>query len=129
MKFEPLAQYIEDNIEGIRRGTNLFINNVPATATFGVLLKDSFAGTEIDGDIPHLRRGRFHLAVRGQTYSETRALAESISALLTINGMDFEGMTVKSIRPLGEPVPYMPSIGNLVEFSVNFSAVYGIVAE
>ena len=129
MKFEPLAQYIEENIAGLKRGTTLFINNMPATATFGVLLKDSFAGTEIDGEIPHLRRGRFHLAVRGQDYGPTLALAESVSALLTITGMDFEGMTVKSIRPINEPVPYMPSIGNLVEFSVNFSAVYGIVAE
>lgn len=129
MKFEPIAEYIETEIPAMKRGTTLFINMMPTTATYGALLKDSFAGTEIDGYIPDLRSGRFQLSTRASTYEQAKALCEEISTLLTMNYVDFVGMTVKTCRPLSEPIPYMPSVGNLVEFSVNFSVIYGIVTE
>jgi len=129
MIFEPLIDYLEENISVLKQGSTLFINKMPFEIPLGLMLKDSFSGIEIDGEIPALRRGRFQMAVRGKNYSQVKALAEEASALLTMKEVDLPGMTVKIIRPLTEPVSYQPSVGGNTEFSVNFSAIYGIVAE
>lgn len=129
MKFEPLAEYLEDNIDCLVQGKTLFVNQMPVDIPLGLLLKDSFAGIEIDGEIPNLRRGRFQMAVRGRDYATVKQLAEDASALLTLRNKLLPGMDVKIIRPLNEPVSYQTSVGGNSEFSVNFSAVYGIVAE
>lgn len=129
MKFEPLAELLQDNISKLKMGKTLFINQMPVEVIDGVLLKDSFSGTSIDGYIDGMRRGRFSVAVRGKNYSKTKELAEQVQDILSISGVTLPGMEVKQIRALNEPVPYMNSVGNLVEFSMNFSAIYGIVAE
>lgn len=128
MMFEPLVALLEKSIPSLKAGVTLFINQMPLETRLGLLLKEGFAGTEIDGEIPSLRRARFQLAARGQNYADVKALVEESIVVLTLTGVMLEGMQVKSIRPLTEPIPYQASIGNYVEFSVNFLAIYGIVA-
>lgn len=129
MKFEPLVELLQESIPSLKSGVSLFINQMPTDVVLGLLLKDSFAGTEIDGYVPDMRRCRFQLAARGKTHASVKSLIEEAVAVLTMRGVTLPGMEVKSIRPLTEPIPYQSSIGNYVEFSVNFSAIYGIVAE
>lgn len=127
MKFEPIVQYLAEQMPELIPGKTLFINSMPLEAN-GVLLKDSFSGTEIDGYMP-IRRGRFIAAVRGVDYADTKAMADAVIAALEVSNVLWEGMDVKQIRPLNEPIPYQNSAGNRVEFSVSFSAIYGIVVE
>lgn len=129
MKFEPLVSFLEENVSGLKGGKTLFVNQMPVTALTGVLLKDAFTGTEIDGEIPSLRRGRFVAVARAHSYAKALSMINDVSAALTMTGVVLDGMEVKSIRPLSEPVGYMLSVGNNFEFSVSFSAIYGIVAE
>jgi hypothetical protein len=127
MNYESLAGHLEDSL-GLKQGVSLFINMMPTSIDTGVVVKAGFAGTAIDGEIPSLRKGRFQIAVRSSVYATAKALAEDVSASLTLTNVLLTGMEVKSIRPLTEPIPYQPSVGGYVEFSVSFQAIYGIVA-
>lgn len=128
MKFEPIVELLQDNVSYLKAGTNLFINNLP-TGTTGVLLKEGYGGIEIDGYIPDLRRGRFMVAVRDVSYQKAKAICEEITGVLTMKEVSLTGMNVKTCRPLTEPISYRNSTGDMYEFSINFSVVYGIVAE
>lgn len=127
MNFESLAERLEDAL-GLKQGTTLFINMMPTNVDEGVVIKVGFSGTQIDGEITSLRKGRFQVAVRSLTYANAKTLAEEVSAALTMTNVVLPGMEVKSIRPLTEPIPYQPSVGGYVEFSVSYQAIYGIVA-
>lgn len=128
MKFEPIVELLLDTVSSLKSGTSLFINNMPIGKT-GVLLKEGYGGIEIDGYIPDLRRGRFTVAVRDTTYPKAKALAEEVMGVLTMKEQTLTGMHVKTCRPLTEPISYQNSVGDMYEFSINFSVVYGIVAE
>jgi len=127
MKFEDIAKHIEDTVSGIRLGRNLFINRVPADVTTGVLLKETYAGTERDQYIPGLRRGRFQVVVRGTDFSKTKSLIDTIVDTLSITEREFSEVHFKVIAPMTEPIPFMESDGGFCEFTVNFYAVYDIV--
>ena len=129
MKFEDIAKYIESKIPRVRRGRSLFVNQMPAEAEFAVLLKESYAGVEIDPYMPGLRRGKFQVVVRGKDFSETKNLIEEISRVLKLQETAFTEIDVKVCIPLHEPIPFAVSDGALHEFSVNFFAVYVIVGE
>ena len=128
MKFEPLVEKLQEEL-GLKPGTDLFINQMPATVKKGVLLRETYGGTEIDGYIPDMRRGRFQVAVRGKGYSEGYALAEAISEVLTLDNVTLTGLQVKNMRPISEPAGFALSDANNYEFLVNFVAIYGIVRE
>ncbi|MDL2285096.1 hypothetical protein LJC19_08180, partial [Oxalobacter sp. OttesenSCG-928-P03] len=101
MKFEPIVEFLEHEFPGVLvAGKTLFINQMPATATEGFLLKESFTGTEIDPDIPLLRRGKFQLAGRGKDGPALKKMMEEISTTLTMQNVDLTGIQVKMMRPL-----------------------------
>lgn len=127
MKFEPIAQYLNTKLPELIPGQTLFVNQMPANIKQGALLKESYTGTEISGEISALRRGRFQLAVRSPDPTWAKDLAERISTTLTLQNADLGAIYVMSIRPLNEPSAFMLSVGNNHEFLVNFSAIYGIV--
>ena len=127
MIFDQIAGYIEENVSSLKTGTTIFINQMPADIEFGVLLKDGYLGTEIDEDIPGLRRGKFQIIVRGKNRVQCLDTINAISEIMSMDEYDFDGVIMKSLRPTHEPIPYMVSIGNNYEYSVNLSAIYVIV--
>jgi hypothetical protein len=127
MNVEAIAQILEDGLSGLKIGKDIFFNHAPAGKTPCVLIKEPFAGTEIDWETPPYRKARFQVVVRARDYPTGRALAQQVSDVLTIGERDVPGMAIQHIRPRHEPVSYPVSEGDWIEFSVNFDSFYGIV--
>ena len=128
MIFEPIAEYLESAL-GLVQGSSIFINQIPASVPFGVLLKDGLLGTSINGEIPGLRRGNFQVAIRGKSRTVVSDMMKLVMASLTIQETDFSEYIMKSCRATNEPTSFMLSTGDYFEMSVNFYAVYVIVAQ
>lgn len=132
MNFVPLIQYLCDLFPEFVMGRNVFVNSMPTDIEgneLQMLFRDVYAGVTVDKDIEDYRHGRFTLAVRGYDYAHTRQLAREISKALTIYAQDIGDMEVKLMRPLNEPVGFMPSVGGYWEFSVNYTTYYAFLAE
>lgn len=127
MKFEYIAEYLEKEIPDLKIGSTMFIGQIPVGAEFAVMLKESFAGTEIDPELIGRRRGKFQAVVRGKNHENCRAMIMAISDALHFRFKEVGEIYVQAVRPVSEPVSYMLSIGNMFEFSVNFSIIYDIV--
>ncbi|WP_374335527.1 minor capsid protein [Methyloversatilis sp.] len=128
MKFEDIALHIEQSIPSLIRGRNLFVNQMPADIE-GILLKESYAGTEIDPYMPNMRRGNFQLVARGRDYAATKQLIESVASTLNMQERNFAQIRIKTCVQMSEPVSFMISEGGMTEFSVKFFAVYDIVGK
>lgn len=128
MNFKALCEYVADSGIGLTTGRNLFINQAPITSEpIVALFKQPNAGAEIDPELIGRRRGRFQLVVRADEHEAGEAIAKQLSELLTMVETPLNGILVRSLRPLHEPVSYAVSVGNKIEFSVNFYWIYDIV--
>lgn len=121
MILRELAEILHDNNLGTL-GVNMFIHNMPQTASTGILLLERMSGDLIDREIKGMRNGGFQVVVRVPNYNDT--LINSIIPLLTITGKVVKGIDVKYILPRADPVVYPATDGNNIEYSVNFDAVY-----
>lgn len=123
MNLAPLAEYLE--LEDIAvAGKDLFLYQMPSTVSVGILLLTPLSGTEIDYYLPGYRKTTFQVIVRHTDHVEGQALAELISATLTLANKQLTNMNVNYIRPKHEPVVYPVSEGDFLEFSVNYDANY-----
>ena len=127
MIFDAVRAILTAGPLSLVEGRSLFVNQMPV-GSLGVLLKESPAGIEIDPELIGRRRGRFQLVVRGKSYTEAQALIKSAMKELTILEKSYGNVLVRSMRAMNEPVSYPLSVGNVFELSVNFMAIYDIVA-
>lgn len=127
MKFEPLVEHLVSAIPQLVSGKTIFVNQMPTNPELAALLKQSFAGTEIDPELIGRRRGKFQVAVRCKNYQEGEQLINTIVEKLTMRDVQLNGIYIHIMRALNEPVSYMLTVGNNFEFSVNLSAIYDIV--
>lgn len=125
---ESIAYLVTQAYSKLTLGTTLFINSMPSTVEKGALIKEGYAGGEIDGYIPNLRKARFQIVVRGpeSDYNNSKKLSVLISNALKIDQHTQvpDGIYIKTCRPLNEPISYQVSNGGLVEFSVNYQIIY-----
>lgn len=128
MNFEPLAEMIEESVAGLKRGSTLFINQMPTECEFGVLLKNSYSGIDIDPELTGRRRGKFNVIARGRGYTAVKEMIEQVMDTLTLRETTVTGMRIWTMRPLTEPISYQLNAANLFEFSVTFSVIYDKVA-
>ena len=132
MIFEPLIDHLESNVSilTLRRGTNLFINQMPIDTPMALMLKNSYAGIEIDPYIPGMRSGKIVLVGRGTNYQKLSELMHHAIEVLRINDSRLsDTIHAHSIRPMTEPLVYPTSIANQVEMSVNVSVKYAIIQQ
>lgn len=120
---------IADRIVGLRslvKGTSIFVNSMPDTCKFGVLLIPPYHGTPINHEMPGYVVSEFRLVVRGENYVTTNALANQLVGDLTINKETVIGdMSVKQMHPMNLPRPYRRSVGGFHEFEVDVGIVFG----
>lgn len=97
-------------------------------ATSGILIKEGYAGATIDPEIPALRTSRFQIVVRDASTNEraARALAAQIMTAMTVTLETRvpDGILIKNMRPLTEPIAYPLSVGDNIELSLNFQIIY-----
>ncbi len=126
MKLLPIAEYLQSEGVGIM-AKSIFINSMPANVKLGVLLKEPFAGTEIDHELPGYRKAVFQVVVRARDYAAGETLIQKVSDTLTLQEIAMNGLQMKYLRPITEPVSYPITEGNEMEFSVNFDSCYVLV--
>ena len=130
MRLKPLADYLAANLPELKEGKTLFVNQMPVDIPFGLMLKESFGGTQIDGELIGRRRGKFQVVARSKDYAAGEAIViKAMNALSIVETLlPGNAVFIRNMRPLTKPVAYMLTAGNNFEFSVNMSAIYDIVA-
>ena len=124
MNLEAIATHLAANDCGIV-STTIFVTEMPAEATEGILLMGPYDGTQIDRDLPDFYKTEFRVVVRSVAYATGRALAKKASLVLSSDaGFSVFGMTVKQSLPQNLPRPYRKSVGGYWEFEVDVSIVY-----
>jgi hypothetical protein len=123
MKIEPIVNYLEAMSLGVK-GVSLFAYYMPTDVAAGILVIPGSSGTKVDPYIPKHRVAKFQVIVRANDYLEGSQLADSIANVLQLRRVTLSGVYFQLIRSTHEPIPFPPSDGNKIEFSLNFQAVY-----
>lgn len=127
MFYEELAKYIATQLPTLEYGKKLFVNMLPAQVSEAALIRDNPGGIKVNGEMLTERRGDFQFVSRAIKAQDAYRVAQEVSSVLTLNGLELNGYVVKVARPKHEPLIYQVSEGGLYESSVNFSVSYGIV--
>lgn len=124
MKLEAIAAYLDGLGRGVP-GQSLFVNHMPAECFEGILLLDTYAGTQINHYLPGWRDTGFRMVIRSADYPQGKSLADTLVTDLTIQTETaMEGITVRQVLPVNEPRPYRRSAGAYWEFEVDVDIVY-----
>ena len=125
MNLMPLANMLQDEGIGVQ-GETLFVNMLPITAEFGVLLRSPLTGTPINHELPGFFQADFQLIVRAPAgqYNAGEELVERVVAALTMYERQVENQFFNYCRPRTEPAVFPLSKGNLLEFSVMMDCCY-----
>ena len=123
---DSLRELLIERVPALRN--KVFINHMPAEVVDGVLFKEGYSGATIDPEIKGWRKARFQIAVRDKQSNQKAAKAR---AWEIINALDIpgelripDGILIKHMRPLTEPIAYPISDGVNIEFSLNFQIIY-----
>lgn len=124
---EAVAEVIASNVAGFTMGQNLFVHAMPAAAEQGALIK-TLLGFNIDGET-YMRSGRFQITLRGYDMQTGTALAGQIVEKLRLREhvSPTYGVFIQSCRALHDPLVFQSSVGNTVEISINFLAVFCVL--
>lgn len=137
MRLEALAVYLQSQGHGTQ-GIDIFVDFIPDDVKLGTMLRSGLMATAIDYNLPNYRaKERFQLIVRSTNYPDGYARIADATAKLTIDD-PFDPSTLPAgtvigdfrfnfNRPRHEPLVYPLSVGNLIEFSVNFDCNYVIL--
>ena len=123
MNLESIAEYLNAQGLGVP-GQTVFVHKMPAEVKEGILLLSSLSGTQIDYELPKYRKTKFQAIVRHTNHIGGKELSKQVMNALTLYNHNLTGMKVKRIRPRHEPIVFPVSKGNLLEFSVNYDAIY-----
>ena len=123
MDLIPFAQYLQTLGLGIQ-GKTIFVDQMPMECVGGILLRSPLEGAKIDYELPGYYKARIDMTVRAGGYDAGRAAAALVSTALTIVEKQVGNIYVKYLRPNTLPIVYQLSKGNLLEFAVEFSAVF-----
>lgn len=105
----------------------IFMFHLPEDIELGVLLRVSSAGgAKLDPYLPNYKKGKFQAIVRSKDYEEGYGIAQQVIAIFKkVAGTTMgNGTIIHFVFPIHDPIPYPVSIGNFIEFSVNFETVY-----
>lgn len=128
MNLNSIAEYLTGETD-LAIGRTLFSHFLPADVTVGVMLRNTPVGTQINPEVPDLRKAPFQVIVRDTDFAHGAARADEISKVLNFLEKELTGMATKYMRPRTEPYAYPLSAGNLWEFMVNFDCCYVVLPE
>lgn len=123
MNLLPLVEHLTKNKVGAP-GKTLFINMIPIGAPSGVLLRNPLTGTKIDHELPGFYKTTFTVIVRSTDYEKGEVKTEEVASCLNLSETTIGDIHIKYCRPRSEPVPYPLSLGNLIEFAIEYDVCY-----
>ena len=126
MELKSVADYLEQEGQGVM-GKTIFVGEMPAACTAGILLLDRYYGTQINPYLPKYRMTGFRIAVRNPDYEAGKFAARSLNNTLTLTAdTQMPDILVKLMIPQNAPRPYRRSVGGYWEFEVDFDCTYVI---
>jgi hypothetical protein len=111
-------------------GKDLFCHTIPATVSAGLAIVGSLAGSDIDYDLPGWRQGRIQVIVRNANHQAGLTKSRQVIAALTLNDRDLPAVAgapairLRRLRAIHDPIVYPRSTGDVLEFSMNFEAIW-----
>ena len=128
MNLTPIAEKLIALNLGVP-GTSLFIDEMPSTCKFGILVRSPLIGTKIDHELPKYFKGQIQVIVRSSKRAAGDALAYRIMDELTLHSETLVddagvGVLINQMLPETLPIIYPRSDGNGIEWSINFDLVY-----
>lgn len=124
MKLTEVAVYLAAEGLGVI-GQSLFVGEMPATCTRGILLMDTYSGSRIDHELPGWRDTGFRVVIRHDNYEAGEALAEQVSAKLTLQrNVQMGSILVRMMLPYNDPKPYRRSESGVWEFETDVETIY-----
>jgi len=100
--------------------------SMPDSIKRGILLLPGAGGALHDPEIPCRRKARLQAVIRETEYQRGYDLALLVSAALTKSRFTSEGVYIATIEPLHDPIFYKRSLGDYIEFSVNFETIFNL---
>lgn len=114
---------IAEIIENAGVVSTCFVNNMPAAAKSGVLLRDPFAGFYVNHELPNYFKGKFMLITRAAKDADAEKLMDDAIAAIVMENQELtlteRSMKVNYIRQCHLPLTYAPTPAGLVEKLVN----------
>jgi hypothetical protein len=123
MNLLPLAQLLETDGLGVQ-GKSIFVNMIPESAPRGILLRNKLQGTVINYELPGYYKAKFQIIVRSSSYADGEALMAQALVALTVANTQVGPLFMRYMRPHTQSVVYPLSKGNLLEFALDFDAVF-----
>jgi hypothetical protein len=130
MKLELLAQVIQDAGIGTI-GEDIYVHNMPADVTRGIMLRNPLAGTNIDNGLPGYFRDRLQAIVRATSHADGDVLAKQVTKALKMERkrlfLDTDGkllLQINYLLPAQLPIVYPWTPANVLEWSINFITSY-----
>lgn len=105
-------------------GADLFVFHMPEQTREGILITEDIDGTEVDDDIPQLRKAYFRAIIRGYDYQSAMTVAKQVQSALDLHRLTVGAYRFLRVRSTHEPIAYPVPESDLIEVSVNLWAVY-----
>ena len=110
---------------GVLARKSVFVTEMPASCSVGVLLMSSYGGTPINHELPGYYKTEFRVVVRHTDYVSGRTLASKASKALSSHaGFTAGDMLVRQCLPANLPRPYRRSAGGYWEFEVDVEITF-----
>lgn len=124
MKLEAISALLDSLGFGVE-GKDIFINEMPADCKTGILLLDTYSGSEIDHYKPGYYDTGFRVAVRAVQFTTGADLALRLVKAMTIHSdTPSESITIRQMLPVNLPRPYRRSVGGFWEFEIDVDLVF-----
>lgn len=126
MDLKNMALYLDSvtslSATGLKK--DIFIYQMPNTVSKAVLIRQAEGGDPLDWNLPGYYRTTFQVIVRHSDPEQGMALALQVSEAFTVSGITIGNMKVIHFLPKNRPFVFPVSEGDLLEFSINFDAVF-----
>jgi hypothetical protein len=113
-----------------KAGLDLFCHKMPSEITKGLVVMGDLAGSEIDHELVNWRIGQIQVILRDTDHASGLRRARAVMDALTVMHRDLPpagggpGIRLRRLRPIHDPIVYPRSEGDVLEFSLNFEAIW-----
>lgn len=107
---------------GLEVAKNVFEGDMPPNLRRGLLFRP--AGGQVEHELPGHRKTEFQVVARGETYPDSRDLADNVFNALTIRHKTIGDIWVHTCDPQHEPMFLGRDTSGVYTFVVNFEATW-----
>lgn len=116
-------------------GETIFLDEMPASANYGIMIKSPLAGIRVDQNLPGYYKPDLQLIVRHRDAVEGGVIADRLLQALTVNAPELHiedsgtRIQINLFVPKTLPIRYPRLTGDLIEWSCNFQTSFTITTQ